>query len=170
VYRGKSTGWTTKVSIPSRGKYLLPCEWRKSKMSQFEQPANIKFCQKLLTNCVTSIGRSSCHINKLSRTPVNTVLNTDETSALVGTINCHHHTVLPSASTASTLAPMLVQPRIRGEPWVPSSGMNRPWHDAPSSAEVRNTCSYKSTSLYVFKACCLIKHMDFIVILVRCHI
>jgi hypothetical protein len=50
-------------------------------------PVTKKALSHSLTHCGTSVGHSSCDINKLSGTPFNTVLNAGETSALVSTTN-----------------------------------------------------------------------------------
>jgi hypothetical protein len=49
-------------------------------------------------------------------------------------------------------------------PWVPvvlSSGLKQPAHSPLSSAEVKNSWSYTSTSQYIFMALYLVKHRDF---------
>jgi hypothetical protein len=56
------------------------------------------------------------------------------------------------------------QPPIQWVPGALSLGIRRPGceaeHSPPSSAEVKNACSYTSTPQYVFMAWCLVKHRD----------
>jgi len=53
------------------------------------------------------------------------------------------------------------QPPIQWVSGALSLGLKRPWREAdhlpPSSAEVRNTCSYTSTPQYALKAWCLVR-------------
>jgi hypothetical protein len=56
------------------------------------------------------------------------------------------------------------QPPIQWVPGALSLEVKRQGHEAdhspPFSAEVKNACSYTSTSQYIFVAWCLVKHRD----------
>jgi hypothetical protein len=64
-------------------------------------------------------------------------------------------------TTASRKALGLTKPPIQWVPRTLSLGVKRPGHEAdhspPSSAEVKNACSYTSTHQYIFMAWCLVK-------------
>jgi hypothetical protein len=67
-------------------------------------------------------------------------------------------------TTASRMALGPTQPPIQWVPGALSLGVKWPGceadHSPPSSAEVKNACSYTSTPQYVFTAWCLVKHRD----------
>jgi hypothetical protein len=67
-------------------------------------------------------------------------------------------------TTASKTVLASTQPPIQWVPGALSLGVKRLEREAdrspPSSAEVKNAWSYTSTTQYVFKAWCLVKHRD----------
>jgi hypothetical protein len=67
-------------------------------------------------------------------------------------------------TTASRTALGPTQPPIQWEPGALFMAVKRPGreadHSPPSSAEVKNACSYISTPQYAFMAWCFVKHRD----------